>query len=244
MRAIITLLAFCFIRPICYGQGEIGKLEISHLTGDFFIYTTFKNLNGKPFPSNSMYLVTDKGVVLFDTPWDSTQFEPLLDSISIKHHKKVILCIATHFHSDRTAGLAFLKNHAVKTYSSKLTYELCSKYKEKQAEYYFTKDTLFSVGSHRFLAYFPGEGHTKDNIVIWFDQEKILYGGCLVKSSEADGLGYVADANVNAWAATIRRLMSKFANPNFIIPGHQNWQSKNSLVHTLDLINQYQLQSH
>ena len=38
------------------------------------------------------------------------------------------------------------------------------------------------MGQHAFQTYYGGQGHTPDNIVIWFDKEKILYGGCLVKS--------------------------------------------------------------
>src|SRR3954468_16782828 len=81
-----------------FAQGASPKLSISHLTGNFYIYTTYKNINGSPFPSNSAYLVTDEGIVLFDTPWDTTQFQPLLDSIYARHQKKPVLCIATHYH--------------------------------------------------------------------------------------------------------------------------------------------------
>lgn len=59
--------------------------------------------------ANSMYAVTDNGVVLFDTPWDTIQFQPLLDSIMLKHGKEVLLCIATYSHTDRTGGFDFLK---------------------------------------------------------------------------------------------------------------------------------------
>lgn len=33
---------------------------------------------------------------MFDTPWDTTQFQPLLDSIKFKHNMNVLMCIATH----------------------------------------------------------------------------------------------------------------------------------------------------
>ena len=102
-----------------YGQASIPSIAISHSTGDFYIYTTHRLLNGKMIPSNSMYLITDKGAVMFDTPWDTTQFQPLLDSIQFRHHTNVALCIATHFHDDRTAGLDFLKQKGITTYSSK-----------------------------------------------------------------------------------------------------------------------------
>ncbi len=54
-----------------------------------------------------MYLVTDSGAVLIDTPWDASQTKPLLDSIVKRHNKKVVVCITTHFHDDRTSGLGF-----------------------------------------------------------------------------------------------------------------------------------------
>ncbi|HLA54920.1 MAG TPA: MBL fold metallo-hydrolase [Flavobacterium sp.] len=103
---------------------QAQKLEIHQLAGDFYVYTTYHDYDGKPFPSNSMYLVTDDGVILFDTPWDEAQCQPLLDSIEKRHNKKVMLCLVTHFHDDRTAGLDFLKSKGIKTWSTKQTYEL------------------------------------------------------------------------------------------------------------------------
>ncbi|MFK9866853.1 hypothetical protein ACJENL_27360, partial [Escherichia coli] len=83
------------------------KLEIRQLTKDFYVCITYGDPgNGTMFPSNSMYLVTDAGVVLIDTPWDTTQLQPLLDSIRVKHNEQVIMCLATHFHADKTAGIA------------------------------------------------------------------------------------------------------------------------------------------
>src|SRR5690606_2489961 len=116
-------------------------LEIKHLTGDFYIYTTYHDFEGTPFPSNSMYLITDDGAVLFDTPWDSTQFQPLLDSIRSKHSKEVVLCIATHFHADRTAGLTYYRSKGIETYTSAFTFELSKENGEPTAEHQFSQDT-------------------------------------------------------------------------------------------------------
>lgn len=102
------------------------------------------------------------------------------------------------------------------------------------------KDSSFTVGQHVFQTYYGGAGHSPDNIVIWFDKEKILYGGCLVKSTEADDLGNLSDANPEEWAKTIKKIQQKFKNPNDIIPGHLDWSSNKSLVHTLDLIQKYE----
>jgi len=216
------------------------KLTITHLTGDFYVYTTY-NLYGKEYvPSNSMYLVTNKGVVMFDTPWDTTQCQPLLDSIEAHHHKKVILSISTHFHEDRTGGIDFLKAKGVKTWTSRQTYELCKQRGEPQAAFYFTKDTTFNIGNHRFQTYYPGAGHAPDNILIWFDKEKVLYGGCFIKSTEATDLGNLSDANLQEWPLSIHKVMNKFPDPKYVIPGHQDWHNNQSLQHTLKLLKEKQ----
>ena len=216
-----------------------GKdLKISHLTGGFYIFTTYKDFNGQPFPSNGMYLVTDDGVLMFDTPWDTAQCQPLLDYIENHHNKKVVFCISTHYHDDRTAGLDFLKSKGVKTFSSKQTYDLCRESNNDQAEFYFIGDTTFVFGDHSFQTFYPGEGHTKDNIVLWFDNEKILYGGCLVKSTENSNLGNIADANINEWPVTVNNVIKKFHDPVSVIPGHFGWDNNQGLQHTLELLKQ------
>jgi metallo-beta-lactamase class B len=240
MKKLANLCVFLF--SICGASGQIHSpaLSITHLTGDFYVYTTYRLLDAGPYPSNSMYLVTPKGVILFDTPWDTTQFKPLLDSIKIKYHKDVIMCISTHFHADRTAGLEFYRKMGVRTYTSKKTDELSKERHEKRAEYLIYKDTSFTVGGYEFQTYYGGPGHSPDNIVIWFPKEKIIYGGCLVKSVEAPDLGYLGDANVKEWTRTIQNIQQKCKDPNYIIPGHLDWSSKESLKHTLDLIQQYE----
>jgi metallo-beta-lactamase class B len=240
MRELIILFTFLFSLSDVFSQTLNPGLTISHLTGDFYVYTTYGSYKGGPVPSNSMYLVTSKGVVLFDTPWDSTQFQPLLDSIKTRHNKNVVLCISTHFHEDRTAGLEYYRRKGIKTYTTVQTDELSKMRGEKRAEYLIYKDTVFTVGEHVFQTYYGGKGHSPDNIVIWFDKEKILYGGCLVKSTEADDLGNLGDANVKEWSATIKNIQQKFINPAYIIPGHLDWHSKESLTHTLNLIQQYE----
>lgn len=211
------------------------KLDIHHLTGNYYVYTTYKDFNGTLFPSNSMYLVADEGVVMFDTPWDPEQFQPLLDSIQARHNKKVIMCIATHFHDDRTAGLEFLKNRGVKTYASYRTNDLCRERGEKHPEYIFEDNATFTIGNYKLETFYPGAGHSPDNIVIWCPSDKILYGGCFIKSTENNNLGNLSDADVAAWKKSVKKLMKKYPNPEYVIPGHFMWD-KNALRHTKKLL--------
>jgi metallo-beta-lactamase class B len=236
ISALPTILMIALTSLHVSAQSTEPKLKITHLTGDCYVYITYNLWRNQPVPSNSMYLVTNEGVVMFDTPWDTTQFQPLLDSIEARHHKKVIMSISTHFHEDRTGGIDFLRAKGIKTYSSRQTYDLCKQRREKQAEYYFTKDTTFNAGNYSIQAYYPGAGHTPDNIVIWVPREKVLYGGCLVKSTEATSLGNLSDANLQAWPNSIQKVMQKYPSPAYIIPGHDGWSNNQSLQHTLQLL--------
>lgn len=211
-------------------------MQIEHLTGQYYVFTTYKMIDGGLFPANGMYLVTEEGAVLFDCPWDTTQTAPLLDSILTKHGKKVIACIATHSHADRTGSFACLKQLGVKTYATTTTDKQCILHKENRAEFLLDKDTVFSIGGCTFQTYYPGAGHTVDNIVVWFPERKILYGGCFIKSTEAANLGYIEEADLNAWPHSIENVLNKFGNPSFVIPGHQAWKSTRSVAHTLQLL--------
>lgn len=233
MRSItITLIFLLFIKNI-FGQAAESSLKITHLTGDFYIFTTYNLYKGSAVPSNGIYLLTNNGVVMFDTPWDTTQFQPLLDSIKTRHNKRVVLCIATHFHDDKTAGLEYYKQQGIKTYTTKKTDELSKRNSKKRAAFLINNDTVFTAGQYSFETYFPGHGHTADNIVLWFEKEKILYGGCLVKSAEDEDLGNLGDASVKDYATTIKNVQKKCKKPKFIIVGHGDWTSTASLKHTL-----------
>jgi len=235
MRTIILTTTFLFSLAKIFGQTENPNLKISPLTGNFYIYTTYNTYEKSKVPANGIYLVTNDGVVMFDTPWDTTQFQPLLDSIKLKHNKNVTICIATHWHSDRTDGLEYYKQKGIKTYTTNLTDELSKKNNKKRAEYLIEKDTIFNIGQYSFETYYPGQGHTEDNIVLWFNKEKILYGGCLIKGAEAENLGYLGDGNVFEYEATLKNVQKKYPAPKFIIVSHHNWNNINSLKHSIKL---------
>ena len=166
MRIIIsTIVIFSSLSEI-FGQAENVKLQITPLTGDFYIYTTYNTFKGSKVQANGMYLVTRDGVVMFDTPWDTTQFQPLLDSIKLRHKKSVVMCLATHWHSDKTAGLEYYRQKGIRTYTTALTDKLSKKNNKKRAQSLMTNDTVFNVGQYSFETYYPGPGHTEDNIVV------------------------------------------------------------------------------
>lgn len=244
MKYLKRLLALLTLAPAgLYAQKVTKSLEITPLGGDFYVYTTYGTLDdGSKFPSNSLYVVTAKGIVMVDVPWDTTQTRPLLRLIEQRHKKEVIASISTHFHADRTAGLDILKSAGVKTYSTRKTWELCKEKNEPMATFLIAGDTTFDFGNHTMQVYYPGPGHAPDNIVVWFPKERILYGGCFVKSIESPGLGNLSDADVAAWPASVKKVQQAFPDPRIIIPGHGSFKSTKALDHTLQLLKEHNKQ--
>lgn len=227
-------ILFSFVFPTAtIGQPNKKALEIAHLTGDFYIYTTYSDYKGTRYPANGMYVITSAGAVIIDSPWDTTQFQPLLDSIKARHNTDAVMCLATHFHDDRTGGLAYYASKGIKTYTTRKTDSLSAIHDMKRAEFLIGRDTIFQIGQHRFQVVYPGQGHAPDNIVVWFENARVLYGGCLIKSTDDTHLGNLADASVEDYATTIQNVVQRCPDPRYVIPGHKGWHDAGSLQHTL-----------
>lgn len=214
------------------------KMTINNVTGNYYVVTSYGYPDDKnPFPANALLVLTDAGAVLVDTPWDEEETKQLVDTVYRRWHQKIELCVATHFHSDRTAGLELLKRQGTKTYTSVLTYSLAQKHHEKLPEFTFKCDTTFTVGSIGLKVYYPGAGHTTDNIVVWFPQDKVLYGGCLFKSLDTNSIGNTADADLKHWQATIENVIKFYGHAAYVVPGHEGWTgSIDILSHTMDVV--------
>ncbi|AMR33752.1 hypothetical protein A0256_21105 [Mucilaginibacter sp. PAMC 26640] len=224
-----------------YAEAQpLPKMTIKPLTKNYYVVTSY-GYPGKgepPFPANSLFVVTDAGIILIDTPWSEEQTRQLANLLQSTYHKKIVLCIATHFHPDRTIGFDVLKKQGTKTFTSQLTYKLAKQHGEKLPEFTFARDTTFNIGGVTLKTFYPGEGHTQDNIVVWFPDRLILVGGCLVKSLETNSKGYTADASLKQWPVSIKKLIRRYGRAKYVIPGHQGWQGGiSALSHTIDVVN-------
>lgn len=215
----------------------LGQLEIQQVTENVFVYTTYQELPSGKFPSNSMYVVTDEGIVMIDTPWDKSQLRSLIDSMWVKHQQRPVLCISTHWHDDRTNGVNFLDSIGALTYCSSSTIELCQEHNAEQPKFTFTQDTTFSIGGIEFQTYYPGAGHTYDNQLIYIPSNNLLYGGCFIKSYKAQNIGYTKDGNIIKWKANISKIQRQYPQAEYIITGHESWdQSRRNIKRTKQLL--------
>lgn len=230
----LNLIGVCYVFSL-NAQSVSPKLVITPIAENFYVYTTYNTYKGVLFPANGLYVVTSEGVLIIDTPWDTTQFQTLLDSIAIRHQQKAVMCLSTHFHEDRTGGLTFFRKSGIATYTTAATDSISAYMGFPRAQFIMAHDTSFQLGNLVMETYYPGPGHTIDNIVCWFPAQQILYGGCLIKSTVDQSLGNTADGDLKAYANSVRRVKRKFTHPYIVIPGHQEWRNNKSVEHTLQM---------
>ncbi|TGL33955.1 subclass B1 metallo-beta-lactamase [Leptospira koniambonensis] len=216
--------------------GEDPKIQVSEIGKNVYVHTSYKLLKDAYFPSNGLIIETEEGIVLVDTAWGEEQTSQLLDWISINLKKPVIAVIITHFHEDRAGGIEVLKKLDIPTYSGKRTISILKEEGKHLPEKLLKDRDLLIFGKTKIETFFPGAGHSKDNLVVWLPGSEILFGGCLVKSVEANEIGNTKDADLKEWPKTIHKLKKTFPKISILVPGHQSWGGKESLKRTLELL--------
>lgn len=211
------------------------EIEVEKLSDDCFKFATFETIGEEPYPANSLLVRSGKEIALIDAPWSDYQAD-LINRKSIElFGKPITKAVFTHFHNDRVGGANFLLNMGVKCYTSKATAELAARDSVIITPGVFIPMENFDVMGVEL--YYPGAGHTTDNIVAYLTNEKILFGGCFVKSLESMSLGNLADADVKAWAASAKNLKTKYGTAKIVIPGHGEAGGPELIDRTLQLIN-------
>ena len=221
-----------------FSIAQESPLKIEQINPKLFVYTTYNTFDGQKYAANALYLVTKKGVVIFDTPWDKTQYQPLLDSIQAKHNLPVLAIFTSHWHEDRAGGFDFYNKKGIPTYATAQTNSILKANNKATSTHEIVLNKLYKIGGEKFKIEYFGEGHSLDNTTVWFPKYEILNGGCLVKSAEANDIGFIGDGNVKEWPTTINKLEQAHPAIKRVIPGHDEWKNGDHLKRTKEIIKQ------
>ncbi|KFF24326.1 IND family subclass B1 metallo-beta-lactamase [Chryseobacterium vrystaatense] len=243
MRKSVKVFTMLFVLLINFFNAQVKDFVIEPpLSPKLYVYKSFGVFGGREYSANGLYLITKKGVVLFDVPWQKTQYQTLMDTIKKRHNLPVIALFATHSHDDRAGDLSFYNKKGISTYATAKTNELLKKEGKATSSKIIEVGKKYKIGGEEFTVDFLGEGHTVDNVVVWFPKYNVLDGGCLVKSISATDLGYTGEANVKEWPLTMAKLKAKYPADAKVIPGHDEWKKEGHVEHTLELLNKQNAQ--
>jgi len=213
---------------------DAPTLKMTKLADNVYQHVSYKMVGSYGMVGASGLVVVDGlDAHLIDTPWTVNDTKALVAWISSKN---LILkgAVITHYHQDASGGLSVLNRLNIKTYATSLTNSLLSQKHLETSNAEISSDT-FKLASNNLEIFYPGAGHTKDNIVVWLPKNKILFGGCFVKNINSKNLGYTGDASVVDWPQSIKNVVSKYPNIKVVVPGHGELGGINLLEHTKQL---------
>lgn len=212
-----------------------GNLIITQIAENSFEHTSFKQTNDfGNVPCNGLIVRNNKEVIIFDTPTDDQSAEELIQWIEESLQCKINAVIPTHFHDDSIGGLKAFHDKGIPSYAYSKTMELAIENNYAVPRNSFSDSLVFKVGDSKIIARYFGEGHTRDNVVGYFPDDRILFGGCLIKESDASK-GYLGDANESAWPGTVEKVRAEFPDVSLVVPGHGAYGGRELLDYTINL---------
>ena len=116
----------------------------------------------------------------------------------------------THDHADRAGGVGALLRRKIPVAAVDLTVAKLAQRGIHGVTTLFAAKAGIVDDERGFQVFYPGPGHAPDNIVIAFRAQKVVFGGCLIKSVKADDLGFTGEAELSAWPAAVRRVEEKY----------------------------------
>ena len=193
---------------------------VKQMAPDVWVDTFIGEADGAPYPANGLLLVSGDSSVLVDPGWKPEQTKALLAFAKERLGRPVKKAVITHWHEDRAAGIAVLRAEKIETIALDLTAEALAKKSRPVPEHLLTQAQLPYSDAMGFEIFYPGPGHTADNIVVYLPKQKILDGGCFLKSANVTGLGNIEDADVKMWPKSLQKMAARYPEAKVVIPGH------------------------
>jgi metallo-beta-lactamase class B len=226
--SIITLFAS---DPIEWIDKNIG---ITKLTENVYLIQSSYACNGH-LDCNHLLIIDKSDVVLVNTPASDSLTAVLLNCIERKFKRKVTKVIVSHFHDDSSGGLIETGKQEIISYSLDKTRDLLTA-ENKSVDVVFSDSLTIPLQDIQVELFYFGAGHSVDNIVTWLPQQKILFGGCLLKSPDSHDKGNIKDADLQAWPVTVQKVKNRFKEARIVIPGHMSIGDYSIFDHTLELV--------
>ena len=225
------------------GNATLPPPSLEQIADGVWIHKSYHHIEPwGPILSQGLIVQSYGGAELFlvDTAWNNADTERLIELIKVELGAIPTTAIITHAHDDKMGGIETLHKYGIETAAHKFTNEDAPKRGLTPASESYDLDTshmMVIAGSGGFYeVYYPGPGHTRDNIVVHtLDGAKILFGGCLIRPGDSNTLGNTADGDVPNWADAVHNVANAFPEAEIIIPSHGPMGGRELLDHTIAL---------
>lgn len=225
MKNCLLLALSIFLFPFLPAQNQdriaIGKdMRITKISPNAWIHETTMTAKGfGKFWCNGLVFIEGKECLVFDTPASDSLTVELINWLEKDNGLQIKGIVGNHYHADCIEGLDEFHKRGIPSYSSRRTAKLAAEDSMPIPQVTFKRKMKMELGDKVVQLYYPGHAHSPDNIVAYVPSERVLFGGCMVKSKKA-GKGYLGVADVEEWPKTLDRVRKRFGDAEYVIPGH------------------------
>ena len=216
------------------------RLSLWHLRGH--LYVVEDEFYAK---ENSMVYVGDKSVTVIGATWTPDTAKRLVTEIRRISSAPITEVIDTNYHPDRAGGNAYFKAIGTEIVATEMTRDEMARGWDDVIQ--FTRSAFpaypalalvlpdkivnsdFTLRDGRIRGIYVGPSHTRDGVFVYFPEEKVLYGNCILKEK----IGNLKYADLVEYPKTLQKLKALNLGYDTIIAGHY------SAVHGPELVDQY-----
>jgi peptidoglycan/xylan/chitin deacetylase (PgdA/CDA1 family) len=198
------------------------EVSLTRLSDGLWLHTSMRELDpyGR-FPSHGLLVERVDGGLLIDTAWGHEATIELLELIDREIGARPHAAIVTDFHDDRAGGVGVLQEAGIEVWTSPgIIDRLAAASAPAPAHAIEQRAWSTELGGVPLEVWFPGAGHSPENLVVWLPDQQVLFGGCLLRPYESRSLGNVGDANLDAWGPTLRAVRERYPGAKTVVPSH------------------------
>ena len=215
-----------------------SSLKVKKVSEHAFIHISFlENQDYGKVPCNGMIVISDNEAVVLETPVDDEVSEELIKWIEEEKGAEIKAVIVHHFHIDCLGGLGAFHQRKIPSFATQLTIDMAQRNGYELPLYAMKSGHHTPFGNEKISSHYFGPAHTVDNIVSYFGGEKLLFGGCMIKSLNASK-GNTSDADLNQWPETVAKIKTSYPELITVVPGHGKEGGSELLDYTIDLFSQ------
>lgn len=240
MGRFLPIIAVLILFVSCQRKyGEItytsDLIKISRISKHAYVHTSYLQTDDfGNVPCNGLLYAKNGEAIVFDTPVDDSAMLALLDWTRENLQSEIKAVVATHFHEDCLGGLGAVHSKQIPSYALEQTVILAREEGYILPQNTFRESMEKSIGNTAVHIIYYGAGHTPDNVIGYIPDDQVLFGGCLIKSMNASK-GYLGDAVVNEWSATVTKIKKAYPDVRIVVPGHGATGGSELLDYTISL---------
>jgi metallo-beta-lactamase class B len=230
MRKLLFLLLLLSLVPVSAAEPvPEDTLEMVLLREGVYLHRTFMSDDtfGR-FDCNGLVYVVAGEALIVDAPPSNALSRKLVERINDELDARVVGVVVGHTHADSMGGLQ------IPSYGSIECLRLAQKKGLVGPLIGFSELLEMEVGGRKVQCAYFGPGHTAGIAVTYLVEERVLFGGCLIKALGA-GRGYVGEAVVSAWSDTVEKIRAAYPEVEVVVPGHGECGGAELLNFTIDM---------